>query len=154
MILDSLLEEAYWSLRVLSVIEVTETHEALFKDAYMLLSNIETYYTYEAAGFFKSDYDMKLYFKNYICPLLYTLRVVRKLQIKTMPTRPISNFLWVYSQGIPGIQVVRSMCVEAGVTPPTNLNYRVSREWLTYPKSIKRLGKGILLQDLRFKEKK
>jgi len=76
------------------------------------------------------------------------------MPIKSMPTRMITNFLWVYSQGVPGISVVSDMCKSAGLKAPSDMDYRVSREWFTYPKSIKRLGKGIIVQDIKFKEKK
>lgn len=148
---DTLLVDFYWAVRVLSVLDLTHTDlEAVFKDAYMGLCNLETFFKYEANGFFSSQLDANLWVRKYITPLCYVLKIVKGLNLDTMPVKTIGSFLKLYSQNLVSLDTMRVLCEKGGLKTPDSFNYFCSRKWFTYPGSIKKLGRGLLLKDWRF----
>jgi len=149
--LDRMLEDAYWCLRTLSVIELDTRHHTLMKDVYMLNINVESLYTLDASGYFSSVYDVQKYYKKYIKPLEYVILITQRLNLTQFQTRKVSNFMNLYSLTVSELSEISEQCEAEGYKLNKNLDYRVSREWLTYPDSIKKLGKDFILTDMRLK---
>ena len=147
--LDHLLERSYWDLRLLSVLE---TPEDIFKDAYMLQSNLETFYTYEAAGFFRCSMDEMDFIRKYIKPLTHVHDYVKSLNSKKYKAKSIRDFLYLYGAYIPSETTIESIHNKMGIfRKPKNLDYRASLKWIDYPRSIKSITKTMYQQDLIFR---
>ncbi len=152
--IDNILSKAYWNLRALSVVEfprfIEMQYSVLIQDTYTLLSNIETFYTYDAHGFFADELDKKMYVKNYIEPLYFTFKVMDKIDLSKFATKPIRKFCAMYSVVLPSLKNFGIQCEKVGLPKPVDFNYSCSRKWLDYEGSVKELGRKITMTDWRW----
>ena len=149
---EQLLIDSYWNLRKLSVVDYDDgTTEPplgiVFTDTYYLVSNLETFHTYLASGWFQSEIEKKKFFVKYIRPFMYTHKICDKLNFEAMPTKNIRKFAYLYAVVCPGIDSFAKRCKTFGLKPPVNFDYNCSRGWLTYPGNIKALKRDLLIVD-------
>jgi hypothetical protein len=148
---EKLLVAFYWAVRKLSVVDLGGTKlDPVFRDCYMALCNLETFFTYEASGYFSTPFEANLWVRKYVTPLCYALKIVEDLDFDRMTMKPIVSFLKIYSQNLVKMPTMEKLCEKANLPCPKSFDYQCSRKWLTYPKSIKKLGSGLLMQDWRF----
>lgn len=149
--LDDLYTESYWALRKLSISETimdTPLHQ-LFLDAYTLHANVESYYMFDSTGFFKSDLERVVFQRKYILPLTYCLKAISRIDFDTVKTKKINCLLTLYGYKALTLQSANKMLSEAGLPPVKHLNYRCSETWRTYPYSIRKIAKTLLVEDQR-----
>lgn len=148
--MDTILLNNYWYLRGFSVIDYPENPLGIvFRDLYSLQCNLETLYHYDSINYFSNEIDRNLFIQSYIKPLLYTHKIAAKINFKSYPTKNIKKFIWLYSGSLIDLHKFKSKLMEFGIKPPSDYNYRISRKWLDYPDSIKKVNKKILLMDWR-----
>lgn len=156
--IDIVLQTSYWNLRKLSVADFGRSHEQhysiLLQDTYMLVSNTETFYTYDAHGYFATPYDKMQYIQKYIDPLLYTFKVMDKAAVHKMPTKPIRKFMAMYGVLPISLKNFSILCAKEGLDAPYDYTYCCSKKWYDYEGSVKSLGRKMLITDWRFQNDK
>lgn len=149
---EELLLESYWNLRKLSVVDYDDnttepTLGVVFRDTYFMVANLETFNMYKAGGTFKSTLEENMFLRKHVYPYSYVLKICEHIPFEKMPTKNIRKFCSLYAVVCPSINTFKKTCTNNGIKPPLNFDYRCSRGWLTYPGSIKALGRKMLLID-------
>jgi len=151
---EELLVEAYWNLRKFSIVEFPDNLKVVFRDSYILLCNLETYFKYDSSGNFENELEKKIWIYKHVDKYKYTLFLNKEVSFTKMRARTIRDFCFMYSEPVPKLERIIIKCNKAGITPPKDLNYRISKRWFTYPNNIKELKSDIILTDLILKKEK
>ena len=148
--LDDLYLKAYWHLRYVSVLDLKQVGaDTLLQDLYMLTSNLESMYMLDANNFFSDKFSKSKYVTANLLPLKYVLKVCDKLNYDTYRTKHINEFLRLYRLQRPELKSVNIKLKKLNLPIIEKYDYRISRYWLTYPDSLRKLHKKFVIEDAK-----